>query len=228
MPDARDLSGATPDGAPPRTWWQRLSKAMLKPVDPAKASVPTKPAPPRSSADELRAEAKSANDKERLIGLIVAPIAAAIGILVVASLVGNDPPALLANGQANKSHVSVSRYQELLVVFLVLSVAMLASAWFRKRLYLGILTALYGLALFNLHYWGFGVPFLMVGSWYLVRSYRLQRDLKEATAGRAPSGRGPKGPTIDARAKPSSRYTPPVSRKTASPKPKRPNRQRAG
>ena len=31
----------------------------------------------------------------------------------------------------------------------------------RKRLFLGIATALYGLAIFNLHYWGFGIPFIM-------------------------------------------------------------------
>ena len=55
-------------------------------------------------------------------------------------------------------------------------------ALWRKRLYLGIVTAMYGLAIFNLHYWGFGVPFVMVGAWYLVRAYRLHRNLKESTA----------------------------------------------
>ena len=44
-----------------------------------------------------------------------------------------------------------------------------------------MLTALYGLAVFNLHWWGFGVPFVLVGAWYLVRAYRAQRALKEAT-----------------------------------------------
>ena len=52
---------------------------------------------------------------------------------------------------------------------------------------MGIVTSLYGLAIFNLHYWGFGVPFVMVGAWYLVRTYRLHRKLKEATAGGAVS-----------------------------------------
>ena len=36
--------------------------------------------------------------------------------------------------------------------------------------------ALYGLSIFNLHYWGFGLPFIMVGAWYLVRAYRLSRE----------------------------------------------------
>ncbi len=39
-------------------------------------------------------------------------------------------------------------------------------ALWRKRLFMGILAAMYGLAIFNLHYWGFGVPFVMVGAWY--------------------------------------------------------------
>ena len=63
---------------------------------------------------------------------------------------------------------------------------MLATAWFRKRLYLGIAMALYGLSVFNLHFWGFGVPFILVGAWYLVRAYRLQQKLKLARA-EAPS-----------------------------------------
>ena len=71
-------------------------------------------------------------------------------------------------------------------------------AWFRKRLLLGIASALYGLSFFNLHYWGFGVPFILIGSWYLVRAYRLQQKLKLAKAGRRPgtvgSGGRPAGP----------------------------------
>jgi hypothetical protein len=66
-----------------------------------------------------------------------------------------------------------------------MSVLMLVTAMLRKRMFLGIFAALYGLAIFNLHYWGFGVPFVMVGAWLLVRSYRLQRELREAT-GEAP------------------------------------------
>jgi len=63
--------------------------------------------------------------------------------------------------------------------------------------------ALYGLTVFNLHYWGFGVPFILFASWYLVRAYRLQRELKEATA---TAGGGAGGP------RPSKRYTPPTAR----------------
>ena len=60
--------------------------------------------------------------------------------------------------------------------------------------------ALYGLAVFNLHYWGFGVPFILAGAWLLVRAYRLQRDLQRgqrATDRRPAPGRDGAGPSTD-------------------------------
>ena len=94
----------------------------------------------------------------------------------------NDPKALLSNGQINKLHVNPSLYVELGAVTLALALVMLGAAWFRKRLFLGIAMALYGLSIFNLHYWGFGFPFILVGAWYLVRAYRLSEKLKQAKA----------------------------------------------
>ncbi len=77
---------------------------------------------------------------------------------------------------------------------LALALAMLVGAWFRKRLVIGIACALYGISFFNLHYWGFGLPFILIGSWYLVRAYRLSQKLKLAkstdTPRLGPSGRG--------------------------------------
>ncbi len=81
---------------------------------------------------------------------------------------------------------------------------MLGGAWFRKRLVIGIASALYGLSFFNLHYWGFGLPYIMIGAWYMVRAYRLSQKLKLAKAAQA-SGFGPSG----AQAPPNKRYTPP-------------------
>ena len=78
------------------------------------------------------------------------------------------------------------------------------------------MTALYGLAIFNLHWWGFGVPFVLVGAWYLVRAYRAQRDLKEATGGRTERGTGGSGTAPMA----SKRYTPPSARPKRSPGPR--------
>ena len=71
---------------------------------------------------------------------------------------------------------------------------MLATAWWRKRLYLGIVMALYGLTVFNLHYWGFGIPYLLCAGWWIVRAYRAgaepsrsdPRQLSCAHVARAP------------------------------------------
>jgi hypothetical protein len=159
----------------PKTFtMDRLRNAVLKPPDPD--------APPRSrgayelSGEELVIEEKRANDKERAIGLVAGPLATLIGFLVIHTLVTHDPAA------PNKLHVNLSTYSDLFVVLLVLSLGITAMAMWRKRLYLGIVTSLYGLAIFNLHYWGFGVPFVMVGAWYLVRAYRLHRNLRQSTA----------------------------------------------
>ena len=206
MRESRDRDNFDSDKVPFR---DRLRDLFLKPAVPEETKASSGP---RTVAD-LEATVRSADDKERLIGLIAAPLAAAIGILVISALIVNDPPARLKSGQINSLHVSLSLYHDLGAVVLVLSILMLATAMWRKRLYLGIVSALYGLAIFNLHYWGFGIPFILFGAWLLVRAYRLQRDLREATEGygttsavgehrqQAPSRRPP--------SKANRRYTPP-------------------
>ena len=167
---------------------------------------------------EIEAAIKRADDKERLIGLLAAPVAAAIGLLVVAALVAHDPKALYSNGQIDKLHVNPSLYVELGAVTMALALLMLGAAWFRKRLFLGIAMALYGLSIFNLHYWGFGLPFILGGAWYLVRAYRLSEKLKHAKAGDAPVRCRQRldGPAPQ----PSKRYTPPAAPVRRAPKPK--------
>ena len=215
-PDAGD------DQTPSMSSWQRftasVSNFMLKPA-PApeeQGRAAAKDAGP-TTIPELEAAIKRADDKERLIGLLLAPVAAAIALLVVASLTAHDPKALLANGLPNKLHVNPSLYSELGAVTLALALLMLGAAWFRKRLLLGIAMALYGLSIFNLHYWGFGFPFILVGAWYLVRAYRLSEKLKHAKAEQpGASGRSSAGP----RPQPSKRYTPPAAPvRRAKPKP---------
>ena len=142
---------------------------------------------------------------ERLIGLIAAPLAAAIGLLVVQSLVATN----------TKTYSSVSG--TLALSLFVLAAAMLASAWFRKRLYLGIAMALYGLSIFNLHFWGFGVPYLLFGSWYLVRAYRFGQKLKFAKEDGTTSR-----PGAPRRAQPNKRFTPPVTGPVKAPKTPKP------
>jgi uncharacterized membrane protein YgcG len=227
-PDPHDRDGGDP---PPSSLplRDRLRNAVLKP---AEADSGPKASDEQRPVEELQAAVRHASDKERFIGLIAAPFAAAIAILVSGSLIVNDPPARLKNGKINTLHVSVSLYHDLEIVLIVLSLVMLATAMWRKRLYLGIVTALFGLAIFNLHYWGFGVPFIMVSAWLLVRAYRLQRDLREATGVNGSSDRGRQsggGGAAGRRSppKPNRRYTPPTTAPKRSPATKPESKQQA-
>ena len=152
------------------------------------------------------------DDRERLIGLAAAPLAGVVAIIVVSTYGSKARQA----GIVRRLDVSPSRCSRLALVAL-------ACAWFRKRLYLGIVFALYGLSIFNLHYWGFGVPFLLIGSWYLVRAYRFQQKLKLAKEeGVTGSGSGAAGTAR--RAQPNKRYTPPVTGPAKPAKPSKPGK----
>jgi hypothetical protein len=202
----------------------RLRDAMVKPVEPD-AAKKAKAAEVDMSVEELEDAVAFANDKERLTGLILAPAAGLIALLVINALIADDPAQHLKSGALNPKYVSVSLYHELELVLLVLAVLMLGMAFYRKRLFLGIVMALYGLAVFNLHYWGFGIPYILAGAWLLVRAYRLQRELKEATA-EGPSRYGPQGSgggRPGGRGQANKRYTPPkAGPPTRAPKPSRP------
>jgi hypothetical protein len=201
--------------------WQRFTGAVsnfaLKPAVSAENATGNGKAPMDgpTTIPELEAAIKRADDKERAIGLVAAPVAAAIVFLVMATLVHNDPSALLSNGLANPRHVNPNIYTELGLVTLALALVMLAGAWFRKRLVVGIASALYGLSFFNLHYWGFGVPYIIIGSWYMVRAYRLSQKLKLARLADA-TNYGPGG----SEARPNKRYTPPTAPPRRIPKSK--------
>jgi hypothetical protein len=172
---------------------------MVRPDDDASAKEPQTD----RSFDEVQESIARTDDKERAIGLIAAPLAAALSFLIIGSLIHNDPPL------GTKNYVDPSLYHTLQLVLLGLSAAILATALWRKRMFLGITLALYGLAVFNLHYWGFGVPFLMAGAWYLVRAYRLNQELKRLESSGPPT-RSAARPSIGARPRPSKRYTPPA------------------
>jgi hypothetical protein len=201
--DPRDGDGDRGSAAKP-SFTQRLSKMFLKPEDPTRAKAPEK-----RSIEQLKADEKRVTDSERLIGLFAAPLAAMLGILIVNALIAHDPPAKLKDGSLNHLHVDVSLYHWAMLALLALAVVMLLTAWFRKRLYLGMVMALYGLTIFNLHYWGFGVPYIMIGAWLLVRSYRAHKDMKQALEA-AGTEAGSAGSDEAARSLPkaSKRYTP--------------------
>ncbi len=181
---------------------ERFTRAVLKADSRPEAEVEGP-----QTVEELEEAVAHADDTERLIGLAVAPLAGLVAILVVSSI----------GSKSGKATSSVD--STLTLVLFALAFIMLVSAWFRKRLYLGIACALYGLSIFNLHYWEFGVPFLLIGSWYLVRAYRFGQKLKLAKAEDGPTG--PDGPSR--RAGPNKRYTPPVTGPVKPPKPQADN-----
>jgi hypothetical protein len=194
----REDAGSTGDDAPRLTRWQRLKYTIVQPDDETDSKKTTTDG---RSAEELEDAIRRSDDKERTIGLVAAPLAAIIGIIISSASID----------YARSHHLSVSVYDELTYVILGMSVLILVSSLLRKRLFQGITMALYGLAVFNLHYWGFGIPFLLGGAWYLVRAYRLQQALKRAEAtAPAPARRTGVRPTNGSRPRPNKRYTPPT------------------
>jgi len=180
-----------------RSLGERISSAVLKPVDEeSKGAAPEGP----QSVEDLEHANRYADDTERLIGLVAAPLSAAIALVVTANQIANDP-----------KHTST--YHVLELMFLAMAVLLMAAAWYRKRLYMGILLALIGLGIFNLHYWEFGIPFVLAGAWYLVRAYRAQRALKDALAGGGPATGGRSGGGGAGGPGQSKRYTPPATSK---------------
>jgi hypothetical protein len=216
-----DATGDQPSADVSR--WRRfsdsVSRTFLKPAVAAEgATGNTKSAfDDLTTVDEVQAAIKRSNDKERLVGLLISPVAAAIGFVVTSALVANDPKKYLADGQLNPHYTNPTLYTELGLLTLALALAMLGTAWFRKRTFFGIAAAFYGLSMFNLRYWGFGVPYILIGSWYLVRAYRLSEKLKRLKAEGA-DGYGT--PASGPRPTPSKRYTPPAAPARRTPKPK--------
>jgi hypothetical protein len=195
-PVAGDPGG---DDAPRMTLWQRLKYSMVRPDDDPKEVKEVEIRP----VEEIQADIARSNDKERAIGLVAAPVAAFIGLLI-----GN------ASVNYAKTHnMSTSVFDKLTYVLLGLSVLVLLTSWLRKRMFQGITLALYGLAIFQLHYtyFGFAAPFLLAGAWYLIRAWRLQQELKAAEAA-GPQAPRPKRATTNAtapRPRRNKRYTPP-------------------
>ncbi len=137
------------------TRWERLKYSMVRPDDDPKEKKALETRP----VDEVEAEISRSNDKERVIGLIAAPVAAIVGLVISSASVNYA-----------KSHdQSTGVYEKLTYVLLALAVLILLSSWLRKRLFQGITLALFGVAIFQLHYSyvGFAAPFILFGAWYL-------------------------------------------------------------
>ena len=162
------------------TRWERIKYSLVEPDNEPSAPKQQEIRP----VDEIEAEIRRSNDKERAIGLVAAPVAAIIGLVISSASIN----------YAKTHNQSVSVYDKLTYVLLGLAVLVLVTSLLRKRLFQGITLALFGLAIFQLHYtyFGFAAPFLLAGAWYLVRAYRLQQELKRAEAA------GPGAPRAEA------------------------------
>ena len=184
--------------APGMTRWERLKYSMVRPDDDPNDAKEQEIRP----IGEIEAEISRSNDKERVIGLIAAPVAAIVGLIISSASVN----------YARSHNQSVGVYEKLTYVLLGLAILILLTSWLRKRLFQGITLALFGLAIFQLHYTyvGFAAPFLLAGAWYLVRAYRLQAELKRAQAA-GPGAPRPKASPNAAAPRPrrNKRYTPP-------------------
>jgi hypothetical protein len=201
-----DVDDSGDDDSPKLSFFQRVRYTMVKPDDSGKVRKEE----PAQSREELEAAIARADDKERNIGLVAAPVGAVIALVTSADLINH----------AKSLGESTSTYQTLTFVLLGMAALMLATAWLRKRMILGIVMALFGLGIFNLHYWGFGLPFLLGGAWYLTRAWRLQSKLKLAGGGsrqsygppnsRVSSNRLPSAGGVLPR--PNKRYTPPTEK----------------
>jgi Ca2+/Na+ antiporter len=180
------------------TKWERLKYAMVRPDDEPDDTRPAEDRP----IDEIELDVRRSNDKERTIGFVVAPVAAIVGLVISSALIDNAR----SHGQ------SVRVFEELTYVMLGLAVLILVSSLLRKRLFQGITIALFGVAVFQLKYSyvGFAAPFVLVGAWYLVRSYRLQQELKKAQSSSGGSPRPTRANGSAPRARPNKRYTPPT------------------
>jgi len=209
-----DDSGA--DDQPKMTFFERLRYTMVKPDDDGNV----KKDEPVLSREELEATIARADDKERNIGLVAAPVGAIVALFVSADLIHH----------AQQTGQSTSTFQTLTFVLLAMSLLLLGVSWFRKRLFIGIVMALFGLGIFNLHYWGFGLPFVLGGAWYLVRAWRLQAKLKLAGGRTGQSYGPPHGLSSSNRLpsaggvlpRPNKRYTP-TTAKTKRPSKAKPN-----
>lgn len=192
MPSPRGTSDSGGD-APTLSRWERLKYTLVRPED---EPTDTRPVEDRA-VEDIEDDIRQSNDKERAIGLVAAPVAALIGIIIGTNSID----------YAKTHHESLGTFETLTYVLIGLAVLILVSSMRRKRLFQGITLALYGLAVFNLRYWGFGIPFVLAGAWYLVRAYRFQQELKRAEAAGPRASRAKSG-TNGARPRPNKRYTP--------------------
>jgi len=113
MPPTDDFDDSEGDPPPKPSLWMRFQTAIVKPDD--LDSPKRQGTQPEESIEELQATIARADDKERNIGLIAAPIGAVVALLITANLINH----------AKSLGQSTSVYQTLTFVLLGLAALML-------------------------------------------------------------------------------------------------------
>src|ERR1700728_4436340 len=117
---SEDAGDPGEDDTPPLTRWQRLKYTIVQPDDDADK----KAVADDRSVEELEEAIRSSDDKERAIGLVAAPLAAIIGILVGSATIQN----------AKNTHQSTSEFVTLTYVLLGLAELVLATSMMHQAL----------------------------------------------------------------------------------------------
>jgi hypothetical protein len=130
------------------------------------------------SKEELEHSIKHIDDRERLMGMLMAPLGLGIGTFLLV----NVPATTAHRAKGQLSHATLVT---LGVATLIISVVVFVAALTRRRSFLGFSLVFLGLPV------GFPllVPFWIVGGWIILRSYRWQRELTALGGGPAARGR---------------------------------------
>lgn len=232
--DANDTTGDAGQTPERRTLSERLVGALANP----RSLAPKAPPEPGTEA-ERQAMIRTVDPTERRYGIVAAVLSLVVGLFIsFAVQLGlypqhtkptGKPPACpygyvdQAAGKAFdcllNTHTAVDWTR--FAFMLILSAAILASVFMRRRSILAATTLLAGMA-----YGLLGLPFIALGGWLLVRAWRVQRfgtlNAREAASvarerrgqprERRERGKAVEPPTSDGPRRPttaSKRYTPP-------------------
>jgi hypothetical protein len=192
---------------------------------------PTGPGQSGKTKEELALAIKRLDDRERRIGIFMAPLGVALGIFSMVSAINTKTSHVRVKGQLSRETLIT-----LGIASIVLSGLVLVAALSRRRSFLGFALVFLGTS------FGFPLllPFWFVGGWLIFRAYKWQKEL--AAMGGRPAGRASRAPSTgraaaggdDARARGRAAATarakkkapepkgPPPSKRYTPPKPTRP------
>ena len=160
------------------------------------------------TAEQLAHTIKYLDDRERLIGIVMAPLGAVVGILSTVTALHSHTHV--------KGQLSHGALVTLGIASLVLSGLVLVAALTRRRSFLGFALVFLGTS------FGFPLllPFWFVGGWLIFRAYKWQKELtalRGGTTGRGGTGPAPRGQQ-DARTMAAARASARAKKREPAPK----------